>query len=412
MRTDLEPKDAVREMTPLRIMLTSPSTGGKTYSALRLATGIQKCCPGPIVLIDTENKRGLLYAEDFRYKHIHFPPPHSAADFQEAIARACALSPSVIIVDSMSDEHEGEGGLLEFQLKEVDRLMKAWRVSTRGKVLQAAWIVPKTVRKTLIREIRKINSHMIFCFRAGDKTEWAKKNKGKADPAGEQAEEGNETAIHQGWMPIAGREWIYEMTFALVFGPQADGKPTINPELLSAAQRLVFKINKPFDKFFRDGQQLNEEVGERIAGWCTQGKALPGNWSQTEKLSAPSGSPQPETGPDKSEPCQECKANPPMCKFCHMEMLFRPETFAYKSTTEIKLAGWYCPQKCKDPKDKRFVSAIKAVEHHAILMHQLKQESAAPSNLPKTKAAEQWPDEGPLPPSPATIHTREPGDDE
>jgi ABC-type sulfate/molybdate transport systems ATPase subunit len=51
---NFEARDAVREHVPLLIGLTGPSGGGKTFSALRLATGIQQVTGGDIYFVDTE----------------------------------------------------------------------------------------------------------------------------------------------------------------------------------------------------------------------------------------------------------------------------------------------------------------------------------------------------------------------
>ena len=50
-------RKAVRTKTPLWIALGGPSGGGKTLSALRLATGITKVFGGKIGVIDTEAER-------------------------------------------------------------------------------------------------------------------------------------------------------------------------------------------------------------------------------------------------------------------------------------------------------------------------------------------------------------------
>jgi len=54
---------AVKEEVPLFVGLVGPSSSGKTYTALRLATGIHKVMnqPGGIIVIDTENRRALHY---------------------------------------------------------------------------------------------------------------------------------------------------------------------------------------------------------------------------------------------------------------------------------------------------------------------------------------------------------------
>jgi hypothetical protein len=99
---------AVREAAPLLLGLTGHSGSGKTFSALRLATGIARVVPGGIVLIDTENRRARHYASEFNVSHIDFSPPFGSLDYLDALNAAAATRPAVIVVDSMSHEHDGE----------------------------------------------------------------------------------------------------------------------------------------------------------------------------------------------------------------------------------------------------------------------------------------------------------------
>ena len=123
-------KLAVREMTPLLTALTSPSGGGKTYSALRLATGMQKVLGGEIFHVDTEASRALHYADQFKFHHVPFGPPFASLDYLEAIQHCARRGARIIIVDSMSHEHEGQGGHLDFHAKEEVRLKEDLRQNT------------------------------------------------------------------------------------------------------------------------------------------------------------------------------------------------------------------------------------------------------------------------------------------
>jgi RecA/RadA recombinase len=77
--------DAKRERVPLLIGLTGPSGGGKTFSALRLATGIQTVTGGDIYFIDTESRRALHYADKFKFKHVPFEAPFGSLDYLAAL---------------------------------------------------------------------------------------------------------------------------------------------------------------------------------------------------------------------------------------------------------------------------------------------------------------------------------------
>src|SRR5690606_35477146 len=134
-----EDRPAVRTATPLLFGLIGPSGSGKTFSALRIASGMQRVIGGDIFLIDTESSRALHYAEKFRFRHVAFTPPFSPLDYLGAIEHCVSKGAKIVIIDSMSHEHEGPGGVLEWHEQEVERLMQLWRTSSAEKVNIPAW---------------------------------------------------------------------------------------------------------------------------------------------------------------------------------------------------------------------------------------------------------------------------------
>src|SRR4051812_34294852 len=115
-------RPATREKTPILVGLVGPSGTGKTYSALRLAAGFQRVSGGETYLIDTEARRALHYAEKFTFRHRAFGAPFSPLDYLSAIEHCVKKGATTIIVDSMSHEHEGPGGVLEMHTAEHARL--------------------------------------------------------------------------------------------------------------------------------------------------------------------------------------------------------------------------------------------------------------------------------------------------
>lgn len=73
-------KPAVRDKVPLLIGLAGPSGGGKTFSALRLASGMQRVSGGDVYVVDTESKRALHYADKFKFRHLEFTAPFGPLD--------------------------------------------------------------------------------------------------------------------------------------------------------------------------------------------------------------------------------------------------------------------------------------------------------------------------------------------
>jgi ABC-type dipeptide/oligopeptide/nickel transport system ATPase subunit len=88
--------DAKRSHVPLLIGLTGPSGGGKTFSALRLATGIQTVTGGDIYFIDTESRRALHYADQFKFKHVPFDAPFGSLDYLALINGILQLNANFI----------------------------------------------------------------------------------------------------------------------------------------------------------------------------------------------------------------------------------------------------------------------------------------------------------------------------
>lgn len=60
-------KKAERRQRKLRLALFGTSGSGKTYSALRLATGIANKIEKRIAFIDSENDTALMYADRFDF---------------------------------------------------------------------------------------------------------------------------------------------------------------------------------------------------------------------------------------------------------------------------------------------------------------------------------------------------------
>ena len=79
-------KPAVRENVNLLIGLAGGTGSGKTYTAMRLASGIAG--DKPFALIDTEAGRGKHYADQFKFDHGDLLPPFRPAAYAEAIKAA------------------------------------------------------------------------------------------------------------------------------------------------------------------------------------------------------------------------------------------------------------------------------------------------------------------------------------
>jgi len=235
---------AVREKTPLLVGTIGPSGVGKTFSMLRLATGIQRVAGGDIFVIDTEARRSLHYADRFRFRHVPFGPPFSPLDYLAAIEHCVAKGAGVIVVDSMSHEHDGPGGVLEMYDAEFKRMGGKQTIS------MLAWQKPKQQRRRLINAILQIPCNFLFGFRAKEKLKIV---------AGEDP-------IQLGFQPIAGDEFVYELTTKFLLLPGANGVPTWQSEM--PGERVMIKKPEQFKDLFAKPAQLSEDLGEQLARWA------------------------------------------------------------------------------------------------------------------------------------------------
>lgn len=248
---------AVRTEVPALVGLMGASGSGKTYSALRLATGMQKVRGGEIYVVDTEARRALHYADQFKFQHVPFGEPFGSLDYL-SVLRYCVIEKgaSVVVIDSMSHEHEGVGGYLQTQEAELDRMAGSDH-QKRERVKFAAWIKPAAQRRALINGLLQLNAAFVFCFRAKEKT--------KPVPGGQP--------LSLGFMPIAGEEFVFEMTMNALLMPHSDGVPTWQSD--KTGERLMMKLPTQFRDLFARPVQITEEHGAAIAQWAKGGaKAL------------------------------------------------------------------------------------------------------------------------------------------
>lgn len=164
-------KKAQREKIYTKIALMAPSGGGKTYSALRLATGMaeelkkQNGKAAKILLANTEQKRGYYYADEFDYDIVDIDAPYNPEKFVDLIEFAVSEKYDILILDSTSHEWEGKGGCLELQ-QQAGGTYQAW-----------ARITPR--HNKFINAIADSPIHIIATMRGKDQYEMIKNENGK-----------------------------------------------------------------------------------------------------------------------------------------------------------------------------------------------------------------------------------------
>lgn len=196
-----EAEDAKRENILLRACLCGISGGGKTETALKIATRMrERMGLPPIYLIDSENRSSLRYAyseksrEGYKFKFVPMPEDdYSPAAYMAAIRHCEAQGAGVIIVDSLTHAWSGINGVLE----QVDSLTDQSRSKNAFNV---GWKAMTPEHNRLLQTIISAGAHIIGTVRAHTHYELEEKN-GKKEP------------VKQGLAPVQRGGLDYEFDF-------------------------------------------------------------------------------------------------------------------------------------------------------------------------------------------------------
>lgn len=245
-------KTAVRENVGLLIGLAGGTGSGKTFSAFRLASGIAG--GKPFAVIDTEARRALHYADQFKFDHAELHAPFRPEAYAEAIKAADAAGYPVIVVDSVSHVWAGDGGVLDWQEEELDRMAgQDWK--KRESCKMAAWIKPKMAHKKFVQSLLQCRAHLILCFRAEEKVEMIR------DPETKKMSIVPKQSLTgaDGWMPVCEKTLPFELTTSFLMTASKPGIP--QPIKLQEQHRALFPLDKP----------ITEESGRLVAEWAAGG---------------------------------------------------------------------------------------------------------------------------------------------
>lgn len=265
---------AKRENVGLLIGLAGASGAGKTKTALELATGLSPT--GKIAFLDTEARRGLHYASEYRFNHADFRPPFTPQRFTSAIRAAEATGAEVVIIDSASHEYDGEGGILDWaaEIEEgtpkpgIENPRDPWKGDgwqdwlTKPVKSPGNWKEPKLEHKKMMNGFLQARCHIIFCLRADEKIRIYKS--GDELPDGTRAR--GTAILPMGWVPICEKRMMFEMTLSLTLRPDLPGKPDYS---------LPHKIQDQHRSMFPEGKFITREAGRQLAAWAAGGEPPP-----------------------------------------------------------------------------------------------------------------------------------------
>lgn len=166
--SDFTIKKATRTGVKPLVGMYGKSGSGKTMSALLLARGLVGP-NGRIVLIDSESGRGSIFSDVIPggYSVLDLDAPFSPMRYEEAIAKAESAADAVV-VDSMSHEWSGEGGVLDWADDELQKMGGGDNNKMRS------WIKPKMAHKMMVGRLLRCKVPLICCLRGEEKTHMVK----------------------------------------------------------------------------------------------------------------------------------------------------------------------------------------------------------------------------------------------
>ena len=140
----------------LRIALDGFAGSGKSFTALRLATGIASIAKSRIAMIDTDGKQSLLYANYFDFDMVSLSEP-SPANITKAVEAAIAAGYKVIVVDTASLAYAGKGGYLEHAAQIGE--------TSNNKDGRSHYTIPSRYWNAMMNTIKNCDAHIIVTYR-------------------------------------------------------------------------------------------------------------------------------------------------------------------------------------------------------------------------------------------------------
>lgn len=229
-------RKAEKRQVKLKLGIQGPSGSGKTWGALALAKNLWP--EAKVMVLDTENESASLYADNFAFDTIPLDPPFESSRYEACIDYAVNNGYDVLIMDSVTHQWDGEGGIL-LRKNELDK--------RPGSNSYTNWNSFTPEHTQFVEKIKQAPIHVIATMRS------------KQDYALEQGNNGKSKPVKLGFAPIQREGFDYE--FTLVFDVQMDHKA------VAIKNRTGLFGDKPLNL-------ADEKVAKAIKGWLENGKPI------------------------------------------------------------------------------------------------------------------------------------------
>jgi hypothetical protein len=222
---------AKRRQVKIKMALQGPSGSGKTMSALFIAYGLTGDW-NKVAVIDTENYSSSLYSHLGKYSVLNLTAPYNPEKYIEAINMCIDAGFEVIIIDSISHEWEGIGGILDIHGGMTGNSFTNW-----------SKVTPR--HNSFVQQILQSPVHILATIRSKQDYVLTEKN-------------GKQVPEKVGLKGVTREGFDYEFTIVLDID--------IKHNALASKDRTGLYMDKPEFK-------ITPATGEQILNWCMQGEA-------------------------------------------------------------------------------------------------------------------------------------------
>lgn len=261
-------EEAVRDQEYGLFAFWGPTGCGKTKSALLFAEGLLEGTGKKVGMVDTENGRGKHYASEHKFHRIDLIAPYTPERYLGAILKFEQEGFGAVIVDSMSHEWNGEGGLDDIAQDALVRMCTkpdgSFDSAKAERLTALSWKDAKRRHKRMLIRLLQRKMHIIFCFRAEQKVKFVKTKQANGFEKTE--------IVDAGFLPIAEKHFLYEVTLSAMMHSDAPGVPVFT------------KIEAQHTSAFSD-KQIDKEAGVLMAKWC-RGESIADDPAQKPKKSS------------------------------------------------------------------------------------------------------------------------------
>ncbi len=222
---------AQRKQAKIKLALQGPSGSGKTMSSLLMASGMADW--SKIAVIDTENHSADLYSHLGEYNVLQLEKPFTPERYIKAIEVCEKAEMEVIIIDSVSHEWVGSGGILDLHGNMPGNSFTNW-----------AKMTPR--HNAFVQKILESPAHVVATIRT--KTDYA------------MVEKNGKYAVEKLGLKGITRDGL-DYEFTIVFDID------IKHLAKASKDRTGMFMDKPEDV-------ISEAHGKKILEWCNSGISL------------------------------------------------------------------------------------------------------------------------------------------